>query len=181
MSITLTQRMTYADFARLPEGPLYQLVDGFLVMEPSPTVGHQRVQSRLGTAMILFCGEHNAGEVLYAPMDVHLTDIEIYQPDILFVSNERSDIVAERIHGAPDLVVEILSPSTAYYDLQHKRHIYAESGVREYWIVDPEEQSIAVYSNNNGVFLKLCEARGGDEVWSDVLRGFRVEIETLFG
>ncbi len=181
MATTVTQPMTSADYIKLPEGVPYQLVGGQLVKEPSPTVRHQRLQSWLGTAMILYCREHDAGEVLYAPMDVYLSDTDVYQPDILFISKERSSIVTDQIHGAPDIVVEILSPSTAYIDLGHKRYIYAESGVREYWIIDPQERSVVVYSNFDGAFQRQCEARAEGEVWSEVLLGFRVGVEDLFG
>ena len=133
MQATTRTKLTYADYAKLPEGAPYQLIDGELVLSPSPTIYHQRISMRLGRALSLFVEAHGLGEVLAAPMDVCLSETNTFQPDLLFVSNARASIVGgPYVEGAPDLVVEILSPSTAYYDLRKKKQVYAASGVGEY-------------------------------------------------
>jgi len=176
------QKATLADFRALPEGPpYYELIDGELIEMPSPTPEHQRIVTRLGAKMLNFADEHELGEVFVAPLDTHLTETDAYQPDVLFISDERRDIVGDRIEGAPDLVVEVLSPSTGYYDLTRKRRVYAETGVREYWIVDPKEQTIRVLERPGGEqFEARSETRDEDAaVHSGVLDGFSVRLAEL--
>lgn len=172
---------TYADYALLPEGAPYQLIGGKLVMTPAPTTFHQVVSMRLENAMVNFVRQHHLGLVLYAPVDVYLEETETYQPDIIFMARERLAIVERnRINGAPDLVVEILSPSTAYYDLKKKARTYAAHGVREYWIVDPEEKNIEVYTGREGQFILRQHVDQVGEVSSTVLQGFAVEAAEIF-
>ncbi len=180
MPATVKEKKTLADFRALPEGTLCELIDGELHMTPSPTYTHQHISIRLSSAMLAFVERHELGAVVTAPMDVHLAETEAYQPDILFISNERSDIIEERIEGAPDLIVEILSPSTGYYDLTHKKRIYRETGVREYWIVDPMEQTVEVLWNAGEAFETHEQARGADLVHSRLLEGFSIALEDLF-
>ena len=144
---------TYEDYAQLPEGAPYQLIDGALVMSPSPTPAHQRILRKLAFALGGFVEEHDLGEVLFAPMDVYLSNIDTPQPDLLFIAKARLGIIGEKyVDGAPDLVMEILSPSTAYHDLKKKKRLYEASGVKEYWIVDPEAREIEVYTLVEGQF-----------------------------
>ena len=156
------KKHTFADYAKLPEGAPYQLIGGDLVKSPSPTVLHQAVIAELFRKLMPFA-DRGMGKVFFAPLDVWLSDTETYQPDLMFVSNARLGIFEEKkIKGAPDLVMEVLSPGTAYYDLRHKKAVYAEHGVREYWIVDPLEQSIEVYSGRDGAFERIeCVYRPG--------------------
>jgi Uma2 family endonuclease len=125
--------------------------------------------------------EKDLGIVLNVPIDVYFEETETYQPDIIFVSRERLDIIEkERVKGAPDLVVEILSPATAYYDLRKKFKTYERHGVREYWIVDPEGKSISMYENQEGKFVLTQEAEGKGRIESKVLSGFELEVETIW-
>jgi Uma2 family endonuclease len=137
---------TYADYVLLPEGAPYQLIGGKLVMTPVPTTYHQIISMRLELKFANFVNEKNLGLVLDAPIDVYFGEKETYQPDIIFIDRDRFHIIeSAMINGAPDLVVEILSPSTGYYDLKKKARTYARHGVREYWIADPEDKSIEAY------------------------------------
>ena len=129
---------TYEDYAKLPEGAPYQLIGGKLVMTPSPTPYHQEISKKIILKLSNFIEERALGHLYYAPLDVYLGERDIYQPDIIFISEERKEIIGPKmIKGAPDLIVEILSASTAYYDLREKFKIYEQNGVNEYWIVDP--------------------------------------------
>src|SRR5262245_57962820 len=111
-------RMTYQEYEKLPEGADFQLIDGEIVMTPSPGTIHQKVQARLGFLLQQYCQMTGWGELLYAPMDVYFTEYDTYQPDILIISHDRLGILKERrIEGAPGLVIEILTPGTGYYDL----------------------------------------------------------------
>ncbi|NPV28131.1 MAG: Uma2 family endonuclease [Firmicutes bacterium] len=175
------QRYTYEDYCRLPEGSPYQLIGGELVMTPSPTPYHQMVSMKLELKMAGYVLEKGLGVVLYAPVDVYLEETETYQPDIIYISNERLFIIEEnRINGAPDLVVEILSPGTGYYDLRTKYKIYEKSGVREYWIVDPHSKSVQVFCLKGGKYALDQEVEQQGEVQSRVIAGFAVQVESIF-
>jgi len=172
---------TYADYEKLPEGAPYQLIGGCLVKEPAPIPYHQILSSRLEFELMKFVEERDLGQVLNAPTDVYLSDTEVYQPDILFISKERMSIIgAKKIEAAPDLVIEILSPSSAYYDLRHKMRVYESSGAREYWIVDPIEKSIEVYQNGANGFSLAGKAKDAGLIHSVLLGGFNVDLEKVF-
>lgn len=174
------KQYTYADYEKLPEGAPYQLIGGDLIKEPSPVPYHQMVSIRIVFELVKFVEERNLGVVLDAPMDVYLSDTEVYQPDIMFISKDRMNIIGEKnIEAAPDLVVEILSPSSAYYDLRHKMHVYETSGVREYWVVDPIEKSVEIYQNINGEFKLFNKALSSGLIRSALLEGFTVELEKV--
>ncbi len=177
------QLYTYEDYAKLPEGAPYQLIGGELVMTPSPIPYHQRISKRIEFLIYEFAEKKKGlGEVLDAPVDVYFEEKETFQPDILFILKDRLNIVGEKkIEAAPDLIVEILSPSTAYYDLRHKKDVYARHGVKEYWIVDPIEKSIEIYENKEGEFILIIKASSGKgKVSSKLLDGLTVDIEEIF-
>jgi len=141
----------------LPEGTLGQLIENQLVMSPSPTDNHQKVLNRINFLIFKFLEDNPFGELRIAPYDVHLDDENVFQPDILFIRNDQlSNIRKDGFHGAPDLIIELLSPSTSHYDLGQKKAGYERHGVQEYWIVDPDTKNV------NGYFLE--EGRYGDPI-----------------
>jgi Uma2 family endonuclease len=175
------KRYTYKDYAELPEGAPYQLIEGELVMTPSPAPYHQLISIRLATSLANHVMSKKSGMVLYAPIDVYLDEEDTYQPDIIFISKERMSIVGEKkIEGAPDLVVEILSPSTAYYDLRKKFHKYEKHGVKEYWIVDPELKSVEIYANKNGKFVQEQSVTAEGKCVSTVIKGLEIDVKGIF-
>lgn len=177
---TKISHKTYADYQKLKEGEPYQLIDGMFVMSPSPTVFHQRVSKRIEQKLLLLEGK-GFGEFLHAPMDVYFSDTEVYQPDIMFISMERSSIVGEKmIQGAPDLIVEVLSPDTGYYDLRCKMNTYETAGVREYWIADPLKKTIEVYENGNGGFSLLTRTSESGTVRSKLFPDFALDVAEVF-
>ncbi|MYE15344.1 MAG: Uma2 family endonuclease [Gemmatimonadetes bacterium] len=129
------------------DGNRYEFIGGRLYMTPAPVIRHQRVSRRLQSALMQVLRDGGHGEVFYAPVLVEFPGTgDRVQPDILFVSNERRRIIGEKqVTGAPDLIVEILSPSTAHRDRGVKLDLYARCGVREYWIVDPTEDVVDVW------------------------------------
>lgn len=174
-------RYTYADYEKLPEGSPYQLIGGELVMTPAPTPHHQSINGAVFFELVKFVKAKGTGKVLYAPIDVYFSETETFQPDIIFIAKERLGIIGEKkIEGAPDLVVEILSPSTAYYDLRHKMRVYETSGVKEYWIVDPAEKTIEVYENTGGEFKVFSKSRDKGTAKSRLLTGFEIALEDVF-
>jgi Uma2 family endonuclease len=145
---TSVRRLTYDDLEKIPEerpGDRHELIDGELVVTPSPTPVHQVVSRSIFRRLDHHVESNHLGTVLYAPVDVRLTPDNVLIPDILFVSRDRAHIVGDKaIDAPPDLVVEILSPGTRQRDLDVKRELYARFGVQEYWIVDPEAKTIVV-------------------------------------
>jgi Uma2 family endonuclease len=172
---------TYADYERLPEGAPYQLIGGNLVMTPSPVPYHQIVLRNIGFELFTFVRQRKLGEVLYAPIDVYFSEIETYQPDIIFIAQERLFIVGEKkIEGSPELVIEILSSSTAKYDRKHKKDVYEKSGVKEYWIVNPFSRSIEVFENTAKGFLIFEKVTSEGMVTSRLLEGFHISLKDIF-
>jgi Uma2 family endonuclease len=175
------ENYTYEDYAKLPEGAPYQLMGGTLVMTPVSSTYHQIISMKLEVRLANFVIEKDLGIILNAPIDVYFEETETYQPDIIFISKDKLHIIEpQRINGAPDIVIEILSPSTAYYDLRKKLKIYEKHGVREYWIVDPESKSVEVHENKESKFRIVQEVEGEGKVKSSVLEGFEVELKDIF-
>ena len=176
-----TPRLTYQDYANLEGDERYELLDGELILVASPNEDHQTVSLRLASRMLSFADDNDLGRVFHAPYDVLFSDTEVVQPDVLFVSKERYHIrTPANIQGAPDLVVEVLSPSSARRDWGDKRELYARHGVREYWIIDPTNRIVSVLSLRDGVLeveQTLTEANTAE---SSVLEGFSVNLAELF-
>jgi Uma2 family endonuclease len=138
---------TYAEFARLPDdGNRYEVIAGELYVTPSPSPVHTRIAFNLASLLEAFVARHDLGWVTPAPVDVLLGESDYLQPDVVFVRRERGAEITDRgIEVPPDLVVEVLSPSTAFRDRGLKRERYAEFGVPEYWIIDPGAGRLEVY------------------------------------
>jgi len=148
-----------ADYARLPDEPRCELLYGRFYLSPSPTPLHQLVVRILCRWLEDATGP-DGGIVLSAPLDTVLSDHTVVQPDILYVTAERSAIVRERIEGAPDFVIEVLSPSTARRDRGEKLRAYAELGVREYWLADSAARHIEFLINRDGQFRVVLPLDG---------------------
>lgn len=178
---TETKKFTYDDYAKLPEGSLYQLIDGELIMSPAPNLYHQMILNNILQELNKFNAVKKSGKIFPSPVDVYFEEYETYQPDIVFVAKERSHILKEtKIEGSPDLVVEILSESSAYYDLKHKKNIYEKYGVKEYWIVDPIDKSVEIYENKKNKFELYSHKKLNGLVKSKLLGGLSFDIESVF-
>ncbi len=175
-------RKTQADYEALEEGAPYQLIGGELIMSPAPSFWHQQITWKLGTLLFQYVETHHLGIVVGAPVDVYLSEIDIVQPDLLFISHSRAELIDTKgILGAPDLVVEVLSPSTGYYDLTHKRKAYETAGVKEYWLVNPEFRSIKRLVLEANGYASVQDVEQTGTVTSDVIEGFSVELAEVFG
>ena len=175
-------KFTYKDYKSLPESETkrYELMEGELIMVPSPSFEHQRLSRNLEFILYSFVKEKKLGTVIDAPLDVHLGE-DVVQPDILFVSKERASIITEEeIRGAPDLVVEILSPATAERDRTYKKTLYARHGVREYWIVDPEEKTIKVMTLGKAGFESSGTYGKRDILKSSIFSGLNISLSEVF-
>ncbi len=139
----------------LPEGTLCQLINNNLVMSPSPLDIHQVVLMEIFFEFRTFLNKSKLGKLRIAPYDVHFSKQNILQPDITFIKNENLNKIKERgIFGAPDLVIEILSPSTYKYDMEDKKLIYERYGVQEYFIVDPQSGDVYAFKLEEGEFVE---------------------------
>lgn len=174
-------KFTYEDYRHTPEDMRCEVLDGELIMAPAPRIAHQRTQRRVGRPIDIFVEEHGLGEVFYSPTDVVLSDTDIVQPDLLFVSQERAHIITEdNIWGAPDMVIEILSPSTAGRDRTIKRILYARHGVKEYWQVDTDAKTIAVLMLGDDDYEVASVYGEGQILTSPVLQGFALNLGEVF-
>lgn len=147
MAIAQAPLLTADDYRLMPEtGPRYQLIEGELIMSPAPNRYHQDISRNIEFLMLKYLERNPIGRLYDAPFDVHLGEHSVFQPDIVFVANDRLSILTdEGAAGAPTLVVEILSESTAQIDRIPKRKSYAATGVQELCLVDPNAGTIAVY------------------------------------
>ena len=175
-----TRPLTYDDLLDTPDdGNRYEIIGGELVVSPSPSFRHQMVSAALFRVIDRTVQAEGLGVLIYAPMDVRFHQHDIVEPDILFIRKERVGIIEQNlIEGAPDLVVEVLSPSSRHRDQVPKMAVYARAGVEEYWIADPEQRTLTIYALVNGTYQAVDAP--GNVVSSRVLPGLRVEIDTLF-
>lgn len=129
-------------FAILPESTPVQLIANKLIFWPAQGDAHQELVVEIYPELSAFIKKTKIGTMRISPYDVYFDNENVFQPDIIFISNERKHLIQENgLHGAPDLIIEILSPSTAYYDLCEKKAVYERCGVTEYWVVNPTDNS----------------------------------------
>jgi Uma2 family endonuclease len=173
-------RMTAAEFFELPEtNQPTELIDGEVIVSPSPLYQHQFSSGRLYTLLLTLIPN---GVVLYAPMDVHFDEINVVQPDILWIAeNSQCVQIDQRLFGPPDLIIEIFSPGTLRYDRREKYELYERFGVREYWMVDPVGQFVEVCVWANGIYRRQGVYGPDDSFTSPALGGKTVELKGIFG
>jgi Uma2 family endonuclease len=179
---TEAKPITAADYRDLPEGPpYYQLIEGDLYMAPSPDLFHQDVLGNLYHLLRLYLADHPIGSVHIAPSDVQFTDLNIFQPDLYFVSKSRKSILSKQgAEGAPDLVVEVLSPKTAKLDKGLKRDVYARTGVDEMWIVDPAAKRIHVFRLDESAKEPAAVFSGRQSITSRLFPGLKIPVAKVF-
>ncbi len=181
------KRWTYEDYLSLADDKRYEILGGKLsMMVPAPEFSHQRISMILAVKFYLFVEKHGLGYVVDAPTDVVLDEENVVQPDILFISKENKAIIRKKgAFGPPDLVVEIVSPSTQYRDVYEKKDLYARFKVKEYWIVNPYMKCIEVLSlNEKGTYVLFSDGymdEGGNRtVKSTVLQDFILDLGEIF-
>jgi len=183
-SKSLELKFTYEDFLLFPEdGKRHELLDGDHFVTPAPSTRHQRISKRLLTAIENFLRHNPLGEVLAAPCDVVLSNVDVVEPDLLYVSSSRNTIITERnIQGPPDLVVEILSDNTRKTDEVIKRKLYERFGITEYWIVDPVLDSIKIYRKTENGYAPAQTLTQEDttHLTTPLLPGLQVPLADLF-
>ncbi|MEO0223242.1 MAG: Uma2 family endonuclease [candidate division WOR-3 bacterium] len=169
---------TYEDYLKLDDDKRYEVIKGRLYEMPAPSLNHQRIILRL--LKILLNTENLPGEIFVSPVDVVLGEETVVQPDIVLVLGESKATLKERIFGSPDLIIEVVSPSSYKRDRYEKFRIYEEHKVKEYWMVLPGEKVIEVWCLKEGKYVLHSIAVEKGEVESCVLRGLKVKVEEVF-
>ena len=182
MATNTRARLTYQDYFDLPDSDdRYELIDGELYMAPAPIPEHQDFLGELYVVIRAFVKENGLGRVFFAPLDVVLSEVDVFQPDLIFVSKERLNIITgQNVKGAPDLVVEVLSPSTAQRDRTLKRERYEKFGVREYWIADIVGNTIEVNVSEGDTYSVAGVYGQGDTFQSPLLPGLEIDVSAVF-
>jgi Uma2 family endonuclease len=177
-----TLPMTYDEYALLPrDRNRYEILDGELHMTPSPDYLHQVVLSRLFAILWAYIEPRRLGRLLFAPMDVLLSETNVVQPDLLFIRHDRlPPRGAKNIQIPPDLAVEALSPSSGEEDRVHKKRIYARHGVPHYWIVDPEGRTFDVYVLEGSEYRLAGSFAGNDTAISPVFPDLQIPLANLW-
>ena len=175
--------LTYDDYVRLtpPDSGNFELHNGQIIYMASPIPTHQKLSIRLSNRLFNHIDKHKLGEILTAPMDVVFTPNDIVQPDILYLSNERLHLIGDKkIEGAPDLAIEILSPSNTPKEMGYKKLLYELSGVREYWIINLDKKTLAQYENVDGEFFMRHIFQKTDTLTSLIIKDFEMSMNELF-
>jgi Uma2 family endonuclease len=176
------RRWTFDELAaEIPESnqPM-ELWDGELIMAPAPSFFHQEVVARFYDQLKKWITQRHLGKVVFTPIDMLLTSRCVTQPDVLFVSNQHRHIIQDRVRGAADLVAEVLSPDSRRRDRIEKRDLYEQHGVREYWIIDPEAETVEVLFLERGEYRLAGRWHPGQQARSQLLKGFKVPVAELF-
>ena len=174
-------KFTYEDYCSAPEDKRYELHDGDLVVLPAPKERHQDVVGTLYYFLRAFVFGRKLGRVYIAPFDILFTNTDVVQPDVMFVSNDRLDIITpDNIQGAPDLVIEVLSSSTAHRDRTFKRALYARHGVGEFWLVDTDAHNIEVLLLGVEGYETAAIYGAGQTLTSPTLTDFSLNIDEVF-
>ncbi|MGH7233040.1 MAG: Uma2 family endonuclease [Nitrospiraceae bacterium] len=165
------------------DGKRHELIDGDHFVTPSPTTKHQRISGKLFLHIGIHVEKTQAGQIFAAPMDVVLSDLNVVEPDLLYISSARSSIITEKnIQGPPDLVVEILSEATRKTDEIIKRKLYERYAVPEYWIVDPELETVKVYRLTDGHHVRVAELarETNDSLTTPLLPNLVIPLTDIF-
>ncbi len=178
MTPATSTKLTYEDYCLLPDdGRRHEIIDGEHYVNPSPNTKHQRVAKRFVEALLPF-EQRGLGEVFFAPYDVVLSMIDVVEPDVLWIIAARSHIITPKnIAGPPDVVIEVLSDSNRGYDQRVKYKTYERWGVAEYWIADPDAETVTMYRRTRGAFIRV---ETGDTVTTPLIPDFNLPLSEIF-
>jgi Uma2 family endonuclease len=179
--MVISTKYTHADLLVMPEdGKRREILDGEMFVSPSPFLLHQLIVGRLVAALCRYLEQHPIGRVLLSLLDVIFSDHDVLEPDLIFLLNEHRAILQDWIRGVPDLVIEVLSPSSISMDRGPKLKAYAHFGVPKYWIADPEAHAIEVYRQGAGGYESVAVCGVHDSVRSPMLPESALPAEQVF-
>ena len=172
---------TYEDYLNTPDDERWELLNGSLTRRPTPNTAHQRTLGNLAIALFNFVDATGIGEAIISPYDVVLSYTNVLEPDLIFVASDQKSIITEaNIQGAPTLLIEVVSPSTLTRDREVKRSIYAEHGVGEYWLVDPDARTISVLTLHGKEFRQSAHYTAADTLSSPTLPALALDLTSIF-
>ncbi len=173
---------TYDDFLTFPnDGTRYEIIKGEVCMSPSPSLFHQDIIGNLYKHISNYVQKNKLGKIYFAPTDVIFSMTSIAEPDILFVSSERQHILTKKnIIAAPDFVIEVLSQANQNYDEVKKKNLYEQFGVKEYWIVDPEKQTVQQFVLEKEKYSTGKIFSSKEKITSAVIKGLRISVKKIF-
>ncbi|MFN3315524.1 MAG: Uma2 family endonuclease [Raineya sp.] len=179
---TLLKTYTYQDLLNeFPAETRCEIIANELFMPPAPNTEHQDISRDLSFEILLFVKQKALGKIYIAPFDVILDANNVVQPDIVFIANENLKYLTKRgFEGVPDLVVEIISPSTFYRDSVEKKDLYEKFGVKEYWIVEPANKVIEIFTLQNQKYVLHQFVAEQGKLQSKLLQGFEVDLQNIF-
>lgn len=167
--------------AELPETSLpVELWDGELIMAPAPFYFHQHIVLYLYRELHAWVQAKGLGIALAAPMDMVLTQHNVTQPDVLFISKERRQILKNAVHGPVDLAMEVISTGSRRRDRIDKKDLYEQHGIKEYWVIDPEAQTVEVFFLDGQEYRLVARTRTGEKACSKLLEGFCIDVKEMF-
>jgi len=178
----ISTKFTYEDLEAIPpDRNRYEIVDGELIVTAAPIPLHQRIVLKLGSKLLDFAEKHHFGQVYVAPLDIVFTRSTVLEPDLLFISNDRLHIVGEKhLTGPPDLVVEVLSESTARLDRDVKPKQYALYGVPEFWLIDPNGKTVEIFRLREGAYELAARLNYKNSLESALFPGLRLPVSSLW-
>jgi Uma2 family endonuclease len=177
---TSRPRKTVADYLALPDDVRAELIQGELYVTPAPDPRHQDVIGLLYVLLHQHVEANGLGRVYLSPVDVHLPSGEVVQPDLLYIARDRLGMVGKRIEGVPDLAIEVVSPTHPERDRIVKRDLYAENGVREYWVVELDSRAVEVLRLDGRAYVPAGYFSGASRIVSTVLREVSIDVGSLF-
>ena len=182
---SVISKLTYDEFQTLPRdgSKRFELIEGEVFMTPSPNTKHQTAAANLFLALGNFVRSRNLGRVFFAPYDVVFSKWTALEPDLLFIREDRLTMIITdaNVRGAPDLVIEILSPSRRSYDRETKLRVYEAGGVSELWYVDPEERTVEILNRGpKGRYVLTATLSGNDAISSQVLPELKLALAEVF-
>lgn len=185
MRTTPGVKLTYDDFLLFPDdGKRHELIDGEHYVTPSPSRKHQAIVWNLAGIIAPYLESHPVGRAFVAPFDVIFSDFDVVEPDLLFISTARLEevLTTKNVQGAPNLVVEIASPSTRTRDETLKRKLYERFGVEEYWVIEPDTDTIVVHRHDGERYRPMEEltAERGDTLTTPLLPGLQAPLHRIF-
>jgi Uma2 family endonuclease len=174
-------RLTYEDYLQFPDDGLrHEIIEGEHFVTPAPSTRHQRILLKLSYLLQGYLEIHPVGEIFFAPFDVLLSEFNVFEPDLVYISKERAHQLNEKnLRGAPDLAVEILSTSTRSRAERLKRNVYEQTGVQEYWIVDPDGDSIDVLIHAGDGFAQPRRFSRGERLTTRLLPGLELPLDRI--
>ncbi|WP_394995277.1 Uma2 family endonuclease [Emticicia sp.] len=175
--------LTYEDYVKLtpPDSGNFELLNGRIFFMASPKPSHQEISSLLNTYLGIYIISNKLGKLFAAPMDVVFSEHDTFQPDLLFITKERLNIIGEnKIEGTPDLVVEILSPSNDNNEMSYKKHIYESTGVKEYWLINVEKQTLTLYKQIDNELRWQKDIQKNEVLKSEVIKDFELDLSKIY-